>query len=99
MDTLHSPNWAKGARPKIRFFLNGVNVRALATPLSANMMPSFRESHCGLKEFEYPRKQNKNIKTMKNAESSKTAPHVAVLSILGWKMGQKSMANTMGIVK
>ena len=38
------------------FFLNGVVTRSFATPLSANMMPSFRESSRGHQKFQYPPK-------------------------------------------
>ena len=41
----------KTGKKKNVFFLNGVGMRPFATPLSANMMPSFRESHCGPQKF------------------------------------------------
>ena len=53
----HSPNGAKKARKKTVFFLNGVVTRSFATPLSANMMPSFRESSRGHEKFQYPPKR------------------------------------------
>ena len=53
------------------FFLNGVVTRSFATPLSANMMPSFRESSRGRQKIQYPLKKLKHPKILRNGENTK----------------------------
>ena len=66
----HPANGAKKARKKC-FFLNGVLMRPFATPLSANMMPSFRESSRGHQKFQYPPKKLKHRKMLRNGDNTK----------------------------
>ena len=61
----------KKGKKKNVFFLNGVSVRPFATPISANMMPSFRESSRGHEKFQYPPKRRKPRKILRNVENSK----------------------------
>ena len=56
---------------KNAFFLNGVVTRSFATPLSANMMPSFRESSRGHQKFQYPPKKLKHRKILRNGDNTK----------------------------
>ena len=85
----HSPNGAKKARKKC-FFLNGVVTRSFATPLSANMMPTFRESRRGHEKFKHPlknktsknfakRRPYKNTKILSNGSSRAHFEHSGVL--------------------
>ena len=54
------------------FFLNGVSVRPFATPISANMMPSFRKSRRGHEKFKYPHKKYKEKhQKIQNIENTK----------------------------
>ena len=61
----------KKGKKKNCFFLNGVLMRPFATPLSANMMPSFRESSRGHQKFQYPPKKLKHLKNLRNGENTK----------------------------
>ena len=61
----------KKGKKKNVFFLNGVVTRSFATPLSANMMPSFRESSRGHQKFQYPPKKLKHRKILRNGENTK----------------------------
>ena len=72
VDAPHPPKGAKKARKKTVFsWMGSLCVRLFATPISANMMPSFRESSRGHEKFQYPLKTWKHRKILRNGDNTK----------------------------
>ena len=68
----------KKGKKKNGLFLNGVLMRPFATPLSANMMPSFRESSRGHEKCQYPPKRRKHRKILRNGENTKIQSKILI---------------------